>query len=73
VTEPGTATSGDWAEEVAAWQAEESACTACGAALVRDPHLIGSWLARDGDGATGLCAASGNGHHEAGRGTGDDR
>lgn len=73
MTGTGAATAGDWAAEAAAWQAQESACTACGAPLVRDPHLIGSWLARDGDGATGLCAASRSGHHEAGPGPGGDR
>jgi hypothetical protein len=68
VTEaPAVGGQGDWAGDVAAWLADAPECTACGAALVRDPDLIGSWLAKDGEGATGVCPASDvkpYGHHK---------
>lgn len=49
---------GDWSAEVADWMAETSTCVNCGDGLVRDPHLIGSWLAQGDGRGRGVCRAN---------------
>ena len=57
LTAEGQADDG-WAPEVAEWMAQTSRCVNCGDRLVRNPAVIGSWLA-EGDGLVrGVCPAN---------------